>query len=110
MYGELAAARLAREPAGHTLQPTALVHDSYLRMVGGDTPWDWKGRGHFFGAAAWTGPGGSRPGSTGRPQPDGLAKGGGGRRLPPDRLLALDEAHTLLAGHDPVAGQLVHLR
>src|SRR5439155_4410075 len=48
---ELAAARLAAEPAGQTLQPTALVHEAYLRLVGhGDAGWD--SRGHFFAAAA----------------------------------------------------------
>src|SRR5688572_23571639 len=49
---QLAAARLAGEKAGHTLQPTALVHEAYLRLVGGDHPQDWNGRAHFFGAAA----------------------------------------------------------
>jgi RNA polymerase sigma factor (TIGR02999 family) len=55
VYGELrrlADARLAREPAGQTLQPTALVHEAYLRLVGnGDGP-PWENRGHFFAAAA----------------------------------------------------------
>lgn len=47
----LARARMAREPAGHTLQPTALVHEAFLRLVGeGSTTW--KSRAHFFGAAA----------------------------------------------------------
>src|SRR6478735_9055442 len=54
VYAELralAAARMAAEPAGHTLQPTALVHEAYLRLVGdGDAGWD--SRGHFFAAAA----------------------------------------------------------
>src|SRR5512139_1463582 len=49
---KLAAARLAGEKAGHTLQPTALVHEAYLRLVGGVRPQDWDGRGHFFSAAA----------------------------------------------------------
>src|SRR6476469_4617903 len=48
----LAAARLAEEKPGQTLQPTALVHEAYLRLVGGDQPRDWNGRGHFFAAAA----------------------------------------------------------
>jgi RNA polymerase sigma factor (TIGR02999 family) len=55
VYAELralAAHRLAAERADHTLQPTALVHEAYLRLVGGDRPQDWNGRGHFFGAAA----------------------------------------------------------
>lgn len=48
----LAAARLLREEAGHTLGATALVHEAYLRLVGrADRP-RWQGRAHFFGAAA----------------------------------------------------------
>src|SRR4051794_3741203 len=49
---KLAAARMAVEAAGHTLQPTALVHEAYVRLVGGDQARDWDGRGHFFAAAA----------------------------------------------------------
>src|SRR5262249_50875399 len=49
---QLAAARLAQESPGQTLQATALVHEAYLRLVGGDQPRDWNGRGHFFAAAA----------------------------------------------------------
>src|SRR5438270_13464154 len=49
---KLAAARLARERPGQTLDATALVHEAYLRLVGGDQPQDWDGRGHFFAAAA----------------------------------------------------------
>lgn len=49
---KLAAARLADEKPGQTLQPTALVHEAYVRLVGGGQPQDWNGRGHFFGAAA----------------------------------------------------------
>jgi RNA polymerase sigma factor (TIGR02999 family) len=49
---KLAAQRLAREKPGQTLQPTALVHEAYLRLVGkGDAP-HWEGRSHFFAAAA----------------------------------------------------------
>jgi len=48
----LAAARLAAEPSGQTLQPTALVHEAYLRLVGPAEPPRWNGRGHFFAAAA----------------------------------------------------------
>lgn len=56
VYGELrklAAARLAKEQPGQTLQPTALVHEAYLRLVGGvqQGP-SWDNRGHFFAAAA----------------------------------------------------------
>src|SRR5262252_8965306 len=49
---KLAADRLAHEKPGQTLQATALVHEAYLRLVGGGQPADWNGRGHFFGAAA----------------------------------------------------------
>src|SRR5262245_18249871 len=49
---KLAVARLADEKPGQTLQPTALVHEAYLRLVGGGQPQDWDGRGHFFAAAA----------------------------------------------------------
>lgn len=48
----LAAAKLGNEKLGQTLQPTALVHEAYLRLVGGGHPQRWNGRGHFFGAAA----------------------------------------------------------
>jgi len=47
----LAASRMANEAAGHTLQPTALVHEAWLRLVGEETK-KWGGRGHFFAAAA----------------------------------------------------------
>ena len=48
----LAAARLAAEPSGNTLQPTALVHEAYLRLVGTPAGDRWDHRGHFFAAAA----------------------------------------------------------
>src|SRR6478736_3204873 len=49
---KLAAARMAKEAAGHTLQPTALVHDAWLRLVGGDANAQFANRAHFFAAAA----------------------------------------------------------
>src|SRR3954466_9221365 len=49
---KLAAARLAAEKPGQTLQPTALVHDAYLRLVVPDPDLRWNGRGHFCAAAA----------------------------------------------------------
>jgi RNA polymerase sigma factor (TIGR02999 family) len=48
---QLARWRMARESAAHTLQPTALVHEAWLRLGGSDKS-DWNHRGHFFGAAA----------------------------------------------------------
>ena len=47
----LAAAHMARESSGHTLQPTALVHEAWLRLAGG-TEWKWRDRSYFFAAAA----------------------------------------------------------
>jgi RNA polymerase sigma factor (TIGR02999 family) len=49
---KLAAQKLASEPPGQTLQPTALVHEAYLRLVASDPEQPWDGRGHFFAAAA----------------------------------------------------------
>lgn len=49
---KLAAAQLANEQPGQTLQPTALVHEAYLRLMGGANPEHWNSRGHFFTAAA----------------------------------------------------------
>src|SRR4051794_14794145 len=55
VYGELrklAAARLASEKPGQTLQATALVHEAYVRLVGVEQAQGWDSRGHFFAAAA----------------------------------------------------------
>jgi len=49
---KLAAHRMANEAPGHTLQPTALVHEAWLRLVGNDTPSQFQNRAHFFAAAA----------------------------------------------------------
>ena len=49
---KLAAAKLASEKPGQTLQATALVHDAYLRLLGGEDEQQWNSRGHFFAAAA----------------------------------------------------------
>ena len=48
---KLAAVRLAAEQSGQTLQATALVHEAYLQLVGGDQRRDWDGRGHFFASS-----------------------------------------------------------
>ena len=113
----LAAARLAGEKGGHTLQPTALVHEAYLRLVGGDQPQDWNGRGHFFGAAAEA----MRRILVDQARRKQADKHGGGRArvelpddlavgTPSDDLVALDEALTRLERHDPAAAGLVKLR
>jgi RNA polymerase sigma factor (TIGR02999 family) len=121
VYAELrrlAAARLAGEKAGHTLQPTALVHEAYLRLVGGERGQNWNGRGHFFAAAAEA----MRRILVDHARRKKSAKRGGGReRLDldaidvaiadwPEDLVVLDEALGRLAAIDPKAARLVHLR
>jgi RNA polymerase sigma factor (TIGR02999 family) len=115
---KLAAQKLAREAPGQTLQPTALVHDAYLRLVGDgrDRPWD--GRGHFFAAAAEA----MRRILVEAARRKRAAKHGGDRRRADldavdvaapgssEDLLALDEALTRLATRDPVKAELVKLR
>jgi RNA polymerase sigma factor (TIGR02999 family) len=114
---QLAAARMAAEAPGHTLQATALVHEAYLRLVGGSQPQDWDGRGHFFAAAAEA----MRRILVESARQRGALKRGGGRRadvdpaelaIPqrPDELLAVDEALAGLAAADPQAAELVKLR
>ncbi len=114
----LAAERLAREPSGQTLQPTALVHEAYLRLVGADAGQGWHGRSHFFAAAAEAM---RRILIDNARRKRALKRGGGQPRVPidPDRvaapgvsedLLALDEALTRLAQADPQAAELVRLR
>jgi RNA polymerase sigma factor (TIGR02999 family) len=115
---KLATARLAEEKPGQTLQATALVHEAYIRLVGGDVPRDWNGRTHFFAAAAEA----MRHVLVDNARRKLRAKRGGGRQrvelddaVPapadtPDHLLALDEALTRLAAQDPEAAGLVNLR
>jgi RNA polymerase sigma factor (TIGR02999 family) len=114
---KLAAARLAAEKPGQTLQATALVHEAYLRLVGDKHPRDWNGRAHFFAAVAEA----MRRILVERARRKGRARHGGGRQrvdldaaplsadLPPDQLLSLDEALTCLAERDPQAARLVNL-
>jgi len=116
---KLAAARLAAEKPGQTLDPTALVHEAYLRLVGpdGDGP-AWAGRGHFFAAAAEA----MRRILINRARDKGRQKRGGGRRridldhlcdpaaAPADDLLDLDDALDRLARSYPQAAELVKLR
>jgi RNA polymerase sigma factor (TIGR02999 family) len=115
---KLAAARLTAEAPGQTLQPTALVHEAYLRLVGAGQPRDWNGRGHFFGAAAEAmrrilidqARRKHRPkhgGDRDRVDLDDLAAPAAGRAA---ELLALDEALTALAREHPVKAELVKLR
>jgi len=114
---KLAAARLAAEQPGQTLQPTALVHEAYVRLVGGASD-GWNGRGHFFAAAAEA----MRRILVEAARRKKSEKGGGHRRrvelgdhLPdpgpaPDELLAVDDALGRLAAEDPTAAEFVKLR
>jgi RNA polymerase sigma factor (TIGR02999 family) len=115
---KLAASRMAEERSGQTLQPTALVHEAYLRLVGGQSHQDWNGRGHFFAAAAEAM---RRILIDAARRKQAAVHGGDWARvdfdraeavadLPPDRLLALDDALERLGRHDPIAGQLVQLK
>lgn len=114
----LAAQRLARESPGQTLQATALVHEAYLRLVGGDPDKPWDGRGHFFAAAAEAM---RRILVESARRRRRLKRGGDRVRVDldaaqpaapesDDDLLALDEAMEKLAARDPVKAQLVQLR
>ncbi|HVK19136.1 MAG TPA: ECF-type sigma factor [Fimbriiglobus sp.] len=114
---KLAAARLSQERPGHTLQPTALVHEAYLRLVGeGEGP-HWDNRGHFFAAAAEamrrilveSARRKTRIKHGGRLQRVDLDDQDVPVRPPPEEILALDEALTRLAQEDPEAAQVVQL-
>ena len=112
----LAAARLAAEAAGQTLQATALVHEAYLRLIGPDDA-RWESRGHFFAAAAQA----MRRILVESARSRRRLKRGG-RRLrvelldvadslaeDPDLLLSLDELLSRLAEEDDTAARLAHL-
>jgi len=115
---KLAAVKLAVEKPGQTLQPTALVHDAYIRLVDSEKTRDWDSRGHFFAAAAEA----MRRILVERARRRSRTKHGGdllrvefevdistgdGR---PDNILALDEALAELERHEPQAASLVKLR
>ena len=114
----LAAARLAQEKPGQTLQATALVHEAYLRLVDDERAKAWNSRGHFFGAAAEA----MRRILVENARRKGrLKRGGAGRRVDleqadllvaasPDDLLDLDDALSRLAAEQPQAAQIAKLR
>jgi RNA polymerase sigma factor (TIGR02999 family) len=113
----LAARHLAREAPGQTLQPTGLVHEAYLRLMGNRAR-HWDGRGHFFAAAAEA----MRRILVENARRKRSRKRGGGMRRrgldeaelpapePREDVLALDEALTQLAATDRTAASLVQLR
>jgi RNA polymerase sigma factor (TIGR02999 family) len=118
VYNELrrlAAHHMAQEKPGQTLDATALVHEAYLRLVGGGSFAD---RQHFFRVAAEA----MRQVLIDRARRRRRVRHGGGRErvplddpaltadIPPDELLALDDALTKFAAVDPVKAELVKLR
>jgi RNA polymerase sigma factor (TIGR02999 family) len=113
----LAAAKLSREKPGQTLQPTALVHEAYARLVGADKERHWDSRGHFFAAAAEAM---RRILVDSARRKKSVKRGGRLKRVEldedftrhssPDELLAVDDALTKLAREDPVKAELVKLR
>jgi RNA polymerase sigma factor (TIGR02999 family) len=120
VYAELrrlAAALTGRLPPGQTLQPTALVHEAYLRLVGDQDP-GWSGRRHFFGAAARA----MRDILVEQARRKGAHKhGGGAHRVelteglaiiepPADDLLAVDEAIQGLQAEKPHLAEIAMLR
>jgi RNA polymerase sigma factor (TIGR02999 family) len=114
---KLAASRMANEAAGNTLQPTALVHEAWLRLVGKDTP-KFAGRAHFFAAAAEA----MRRILIDRARSKRAVRHGGGQvRVDiqqldlaspdaDDQLLAVNDALEKLARQDPIEAELVKLR
>ena len=115
---QLAAAKLAQEKPGQTLQATALVHEAYLRLVDTDTAQQWNSRGHFFAAAAEA----MRRILVEQARRKGRQKRGGDWRRwdvqlsepaaegPDVDLVAVDEALTALAREHPEKAELVKLR
>ena len=115
----LAAQRLAAEAPGQTLQPTALVHEAYLRLTGSDgDEQSWANRGHFFAAAAEA----MRRLIVENARRKGRQKHGGDwQRIsldavesldqsPSEDLVALDEALVRLTAQDPIKAEVVKLR
>lgn len=113
----LAAARMAREAAGQTLQPTALVHEAWVRLVD-DGSQTWENRAHFFGAASEA----MRRILIERARRKARLKRGGGQErvdmedldvaqaLPDEKLLLVDEALERLKAEDPETAQVVTLK
>ena len=119
VYGELrrlAAHKMAQEKPGQTLQPTALVHEAFIRLVDTEQVQRWDSRGHFFSAAAES----MRRILVEQARWKRRVKHGGeARRVrlpeiaslePDDTLVALDEALTHLVAEDPEAAKVVELR
>lgn len=114
----LAASKLAQEPPGQTLQATALVHEAYVRLVDSEQQQQWKHRGHFFAAAAEA----MRRILVEKARRKQRVKHGGEYQrvemdderlvcsVPPDQIVALDEALERFSQEEPEKAQLVKLR
>ena len=112
----LAAKKLSSEKPGQTLDATGLVHEAYLRLVGGKSPTSYRNRGHFFAAAASAM---RRILIDGARRKQSLKRGGGLKRQeidgiaapePEEEIVALGEALEKLAAQDPEKAKLVELR
>jgi len=114
---KLAASKMAREAPGQTLQATALVHEAWLKLAGGEAV-AFNGKAHFFGAAAEA----MRRILIDRARRKAAQRHGGGQQRvdveeiqiaapgPDDELLAVNEALDKLAAQDPAKAELVKLR
>jgi RNA polymerase sigma factor (TIGR02999 family) len=115
---QLAAAKLAHEQPGQTLQPTALVHEAYLRLVDVDQAQHWSSRGHFFAACAEAmrrilveNARRKRSQRQGGTYSRCELRDGDRVEIPlHDELIDLDDALTRLGSDDPQAAELVKLR
>jgi RNA polymerase sigma factor (TIGR02999 family) len=114
----LATRKLAHERPGQTLQPTALVNEAYLRLVGGDPDRLWDGRGHFFAAAAEAMrrilvDGARRKRANvhgGKRARVELKEGDWLSRATPDEIVTLDDSLCRLAEDDAESAEIVKLR
>jgi len=114
---KLAARKMANEAPGQTLQPTALVHEAWLRLAGSNRQ-QWRGRSHFFGAAAEAMrriliDQARRKASLKRGQdqpPEELHESRIELPVPQDEILAVHEALDALAAEDAMAAEVVKLR
>ncbi len=115
---KIARGQLSRERSDHTLQPTELVHEAYVKMAGHLEEKDWKNRSHFFAAAAEAmrrilinyarSRNAVKRGSGQRPEAINVLELAG--EQDPETILVVDEAIQQLKKEDPKLGELVHLR
>jgi RNA polymerase sigma factor (TIGR02999 family) len=115
---KLAEQKMAQESPSHTLQPTALVHDAFIRLIDVDNPQAWQHRGHFYAAAAEAM---RRILIEAARRKLANKRGGDLKKIPIDdldlgeeslheRLVEIDDALARLAEEDAIAAELVKLR